>query len=67
MDKNLLQTVINKFASELFNAIENVFMSPAVEFGFLSSSIIKDIARHHGKLDKFVHVDVEKGLREKFK
>ena len=48
-------------------SIESVFMSPAVEFGFLSSSIIKDIARHHGKLDKFVHVDVEKGLREKFK
>ena len=48
-------------------SIESVFMSPAVEFGFLSSSIIKDIARHHGKLDKFVHTDVEKGLREKFK
>ena len=48
-------------------SIESVFMSPAVEFGFLSSSIIKDIARHHGKLDKFVHADVEKGLREKFK
>jgi len=48
-------------------SIESVFMSPAVEFGFLSSSIIKDIARHHGKLDKFVHVEVEKGLREKFK
>ena len=47
-------------------SIESVFMSPAVEFGFLSSSIIKDIARHHGKLDKFVHADVEKGLREKF-
>ena len=47
-------------------SIESVFMSPAVEFGLLSSSIIKDIARHHGKLDKFVHADVEKGLREKF-
>ena len=33
--------------------IESVFMSPAEEFGFLSSSIIKDIARHDGKLEKF--------------
>ena len=29
--------------------IESVFMSPAEEFGFLSSSIIKDIAKHGGR------------------
>jgi pantetheine-phosphate adenylyltransferase len=46
--------------------IESVFMSPAEEFGFLSSSIIKDIARHDGKLEKFVHKDVLEALRKKY-
>ena len=46
--------------------IESVFMSPAEEFGFLSSSIIKDIARHNGKLEKFVHKDVLEALRKKY-
>ena len=30
--------------------IESVFMSPAEEYGFLSSSIIKEIAKHGGDL-----------------
>ena len=34
--------------------IESVFMSPAEEYGFLSSSIIKEIAKHGGDLSKFV-------------
>ena len=46
--------------------IESVFMSPAEEFGFLSSSIIKDIARHDGKLEKFVHKNVLEALRKKY-
>ncbi len=47
--------------------IESVFMSPAEEFGFLSSSIIKDIAKHGGRLDKFVHKKVLESLKYKFK
>ena len=46
--------------------IESVFMSPAEKFGFLSSSIIKDIARHGGKLEQFVHKNVLKALRKKY-
>ena len=45
--------------------IESVFMSPAEEFSFLSSSIVKDIARHGGNLEKYVHQDVAKALKEK--
>ena len=45
--------------------IESVFMSPAEEFSFLSSSIVKDIARHGGNLGKYVHPDVAKALKEK--
>ena len=45
--------------------IESVFMSPAEEFSFLSSSIVKDIARHGGNLEKYVHQDVANALKEK--
>ena len=45
--------------------IESVFMSPGEEFGFLSSSIVKDIAVHGGDLKKFVISDVEDALRKK--
>ena len=45
--------------------IESVFMSPAEEFSFLSSSIVKDIASHGGNLEKYVHQDVAKALKEK--
>ena len=47
--------------------IESVFMSPSDEYSFLSSSIIKDIARHQGDLGKFVHKDVLDALVKKFR
>ena len=47
--------------------IESVFMSPAEKYGFLSSSIIKDIAKHDGDLSKFVHIDVLKELKKKLR
>tara|TARA_Y100000748_G_scaffold285265_1_gene267676 strand:+ start:904 stop:1383 length:480 start_codon:yes stop_codon:yes gene_type:complete len=45
--------------------IESVFMSPAEKYGFLSSSIIKDIAKHGGDLSKFVNKDVLNALNQK--
>jgi len=45
--------------------IESVFMSPAEKYGFLSSSIIKDIAKHDGDLSKFVNKDVLVALKKK--
>ncbi|MBH44638.1 MAG: pantetheine-phosphate adenylyltransferase [Gammaproteobacteria bacterium] len=47
-------------------SIESVFMSPGEEFSFLSSSIIKDIAKHGGDLSKFVHNEVEAALQKKY-
>ena len=47
--------------------IESVFMSPAEEFGFLSSSIIKDIAKHKGSIDKFVDKNVADAIYKKIK
>jgi pantetheine-phosphate adenylyltransferase len=47
--------------------IESVFMSPAEKYGFLSSSIIKDIAKHDGDLTKFVDKEVLKSLKKKLR
>ena len=46
--------------------IESVFMSPSDEYSFLSSSIVKVIARHGGNLSKFVHPSVLSELIKKF-
>jgi len=48
-------------------SIESVFMSPGEEFSFLSSSIIKEIAKNNGNISSFVHKDVELALKSKFK
>ena len=45
--------------------IESIFLSPDEKYSFISSSIIKDIARHNGELKMFVDDYVEKKLREK--
>ena len=45
--------------------IESIFLSPDEKYSFISSSIIKDIARHNGELNMFVDDYVEKKLREK--
>tara|TARA_B100001559_G_C16427200_1_gene588035 strand:+ start:25 stop:504 length:480 start_codon:yes stop_codon:yes gene_type:complete len=47
--------------------IESVFMSPAEEYGFLSSSIIKEIAKHGGDLGKFVDKVVLAALQKKLR
>jgi len=47
--------------------IESVFMSPAEEYGFLSSSIIKEIAKHGGDLSKFVDKAVLLALKNKLR
>jgi len=45
--------------------IESIFMSPDEKYSFISSSIIKDIARHQGDLTKFLDKTVAEILKEK--
>ena len=45
--------------------IESIFLSPDEKYSFISSSIIKDIARHDGSLENLVDEYVEKKLRLK--
>ncbi|HEX5055156.1 MAG TPA: pantetheine-phosphate adenylyltransferase [Gammaproteobacteria bacterium] len=46
--------------------IETVYLSPDLEYTFLSSTLIKDIARHGGDVSRFTHPAVSRALRKKF-
>jgi pantetheine-phosphate adenylyltransferase len=46
--------------------IETVYLSPDLEYTFLSSTLIKDIARHGGDVSRFTHPAVNGALRNKF-
>ena len=45
--------------------IESIFLSPDEKYSFISSSIIKDIARHQGDWTKFLDKTVAERLIEK--
>ena len=45
---------------------ETLFLVPSENFTYLSSSLIKDIARFDGKIDEFVPEMVGKALKKKF-
>ena len=46
--------------------LETVFMVPSVETTYISSSVVREVAQHGGKLDGLVHPSVAAALREKF-
>ena len=46
--------------------IETVFLTPKEEYTYLSSRIVKEIARLGGNVEEFVPAIVEKRLRKKF-
>jgi pantetheine-phosphate adenylyltransferase len=45
---------------------ETVFLIPSEKYTYLSSNLIKDIARFNGEINRFVPKIVEKKLKEKF-
>ena len=47
-------------------AIETIFLTPREEFTYLSSRIVKEIARLGGNVEAFVPPSVASALREKF-
>ncbi len=46
--------------------VETFFMTSKPEFSYLSSSIVKEIAKFHGPVTDLVPPEVEKALRDKF-
>jgi pantetheine-phosphate adenylyltransferase len=57
-------TSMNRFLDE---SIETFFMMTQTKYSFLSSSIVKEVARHHGNVSDLVPANVEEALVEKFK
>jgi pantetheine-phosphate adenylyltransferase len=51
---------------KLDKSIETVFLTPKEEYTYLSSRIVKEIARLGGNVETFVPVSVARALREKF-
>ena len=51
----------------LKDSVETIFLMPKEEYTYLSSRIVKEIARLGGDVSKFVPASVAKGLRGKFK
>ncbi|WP_315043408.1 pantetheine-phosphate adenylyltransferase [Faucicola mancuniensis] len=54
---------INREIDENF---ETVFLTPAQEYSFISSTFIREIAKLHGDVHKFVPKNVETLLKQKF-
>ena len=51
---------------KLYHGAESVFLMPSARYVFLSSNLIKDVARFGGDVSAFVHKIVEKKLKQKF-
>ena len=47
--------------------IETIFLSTDTNFSFLSSSLVKEVARFHGEISHMVPPPVEKDLKDYFK
>jgi len=50
---------------KLLPDLESIFLTPAEEFAFLSSTIVREVAIHGGDIDQFVPVAVAIKLKEK--
>ncbi len=51
---------------ELHRQLETVFLMPAVQLAFLSSSLVREVAQYGGDVSAFVHPTVERALDAKF-
>ena len=47
---------------QLDNNIESVFLTPATQYSFISSSLVKDVAKHNGYVSQFVAPEVAQAL-----
>jgi len=50
----------------LTQEVETLFMTPDDRYGFISSSLVKEIARLNGNVAEFVCPEVQQALRRRF-
>ncbi len=51
----------------LIPEVETLFLTPAEQYGFISSSLVREIARLGGDVSGFVHPEVQAALKQKWK
>jgi pantetheine-phosphate adenylyltransferase len=52
---------------KLAKTVETVFLMPSEEYSYLSSTIIKEVARHDGTLTEFLHPEVARRLQDRIR
>lgn len=50
----------------LIPSAETLFLTPAEQYSFISSSLVREVARLGGDVSNFVHPAVQKALRERW-
>jgi pantetheine-phosphate adenylyltransferase len=50
----------------LYPQLETLFMVPSLDLTYLSSSLVREVARFGGETADLVHPEVERGLRSRF-
>ena len=43
-----------------------MFLTPDEKYGFISSTLVKEVARLHGDVSKFVSAPVNQAMRNRF-
>lgn len=51
----------------LQSTIETIFLTPAEQYAFISSSLVREVAKLGGDISAFVHPDVQAALARKFR
>ena len=51
----------------LCDDIETMFLTPDEKFGFISSTLVREVARLNGDVSQFVGPEIERALKEQFK
>lgn len=50
----------------LCSSVETMFLTPDEKYGFISSTLVREVARLNGNVSQFVGAEIEAALREKF-
>lgn len=53
--------------SHLMPGLESVFLMPSKDWSFVSSSLVKEVARHNGDVSAFLPINVHQALLAKLK